>query len=212
MGKLKRIAGMLLLVLGLSAVGLLHPLRVQAAPSLPKKVTEYFCPGDYFWYELDGVTDVAAVKSVKNSKKSVAAYRTEVKNGVVNLVLAPRKAGTTKITCKVKYKGKTRKLTMKFTAKKYVNPLKSLKLGKKKLTKKFDGSMYYSLGVKKTLKKQVIKVKPKEGWTLDRVTWFNAKGGYREYGNKDKITLKKGDTLNIWMADPNGVQVGLVIY
>ena len=198
--------------LGLVLTALAVPGRAMAkAPSIPKAQSRYFVAGDRWWYSLEGVTSKSSVTKLKCSDKSVFDVK-KVKDGKkVFVVITPKKDGKATVSFRVKYKKKTYKLRTKLTAKKYVNPLSVLKLGKMNLTRKFDATSRYALGLQRDLKKQKLYVKLKSGWKLGNIIVFDDRSR-KYYDNKDKITVKKGQTINVWVEDSEGVGFNLVIW
>ncbi len=185
--------------------------RASAVPSVPKKESRYFVAGDRWWYPLKGITSKSAVSKLTSSDKTVMEAELVKSGRNVYMIAVPKKTGTATIRMKVRYQKKSYTLKTRLTAKKYENPLSVLKFGKQDLTKKFDASSRYSMGITRTLRNQKLYVRLKKGWSLSHITVFDDKTS-QSYENKDKITIKKGQTLNIWIKDAEGVGFNLVLY
>lgn len=125
-------------------------------------------------------TSVVSVKQTKYTYGSQAYYR---------ISLVPKKAGTT--TVSLKCKGKTYKT--KVTIKKYINPVKSVKIGTTSIaSSKFNSSATTRLSYTKFGSKNVkTTVSLKSGWKLEELYIF--KGDPRKGSMKPAIEyMQKG--------------------
>lgn len=142
-----------------------------------------------FW----GNTD-QKVTNLKSSKKSVATatlrYERNVKCYIVTLKL--KKAGTTKITCKVN----GRKYAVKLKVKKYSPAIKSLKVGSTDATDELAPKrMYRTVGgcyglTLFTSNKNKVSVVAEDGWKLNKiysVNYVNGKVIKKKYKNGSSV-------------------------
>ena len=131
-----------------------------------------------------------------SSNKGVLDYRYIFSNSIE---LEVKKAGTATLTCV--YKEKEYKI--KYVVKKYVNPVKTLKIGKKNYAKKFKKSHYLS-GCSYPIKGKLNVVAAKN-WKLKtmRLSYYDKEGGYCEknvkngkkiYGLSLSLTFKNKKT------------------
>lgn len=134
------------------------------------------------------------VTNLKSSKKSVAAatlkYERNVKCYIVTLKL--KKAGTTKITCKVNGK----KYAVKLKVKKYSPAIKSLKVGSIDATDELSPKrMYRTVGgcygmTVFASAKNKVSVVAEDGWRLNKiysVDYVNGKNVTKKYNNGSTV-------------------------
>ena len=130
------------------------------------------------WY--GGVFELQNVKNLKRKNISVVDADSDgCSKGCKTYYLVPKGPG--KASLSYTYKGK--KYTRNFVFKKYSNPVKSLKIGKKQLAKKFKSTYYYRTG--KTLKGK-LQVKAAKNWKLQKIE-YNGK----KVKNGAKVTYHK---------------------
>lgn len=140
-----------------------------------------------FW--SDGRSKVSKLKSSKSAvAKAKLKYLKDRNTYIAKIKL--KKAGTTKITCKVGSK----KYAAKIKVYKYETPIASLKVGKQDLTDSLmpenllrgSGASYEITAVGGT-KAQKVKVVPADGWKISKI--YTEKYSYK--GGKEKKTVKK---------------------
>lgn len=150
---------------------------------------------DDWWVDID-------METVTYSKEGIAelvknAYIDE-DDGTVEYYyhLQGLKVGTTVLTFQVRLgEGPWEEKTMTVNVVKYVNPFKTLKVGKKSYVKKFNSKVEYKTS-KKVSGKLVIT--PKTGWKINSIEKYIAKEyTYKTIKNKKKVTLAKGDELRV---------------
>lgn len=100
-----------------------------------------------------------------------------------------RGVGKTTITAVVSCEGKTYTQTLKLTVKKWVNPLKTLKIGSKSYKAKFEKTdVYYA---KKNFSKKKLTVTPAKNWKVTKIR------GFFTNSNTQKLTkLKSGSKIS----------------
>lgn len=132
---------------------------------------------------------VATVKVTKYAPEDHGGYTIP---GYYTLSVTLKKAGTTKIT--YYYKGK--KHTATFKVQKYVNPIKSFKLGSKEYKKCFNAKNLFMnprVGYPTTLSTGKIqgklKITPASGWKINRIYY-----GSEQTNNVERI--KNGATVS----------------
>lgn len=139
-----------------------------------------------FW--SDGLSKVSKLKSSKSTVgKAKLKYLKDRNTYIAEIKL--KKAGTTKITCKVGSK----KYAAKIKVYKYETPIASLKLGKQDLTDSLmpenllrgSGTSYEITAV--GTKAQKVNVVPADGWKISKI--YTEKYSYK--GGKEKKTTKK---------------------
>lgn len=140
--------------------GVMPQMEPQSISKLKGTVT--LANGNFYGYTFakGKLTDVKS-----SNEKVVAPLLNDT-----TLYLSPMKAG--KATVSYKYKGKTRKV--KIVVKKYVNPIKTLKLGNKNYAKLFKKSIYGRAAYKNYVGKR-IKVVPATGWKLKSLRYAKTK-------------------------------------
>ena len=150
---------------------------------------------DDWWVDID-------METVTYSKEGIAelvknAYIDE-DDGTVEYYyhLQGLKVGTTVLTFQVRLgEGPWEEKIMTVNVVKYVNPFKTLKVGKKSYVKKFNSKVEYKTS-KKVSGKLVIT--PKKGWQLIELRkYIHKKSQYINIKNKKKVKLAKKDDLQI---------------
>ncbi len=164
--KFKRVASMLIAIVTIVATLAIpqQTVTVKAASSPyfigEKHIAVYEKGGTEYsnWIVLSimNCTKKSEIKSLKSSNKNV---KVEAKDGYV-VATYPNKALSTTITCTVKKK----KLSTKLTVKKYQNPVKTFKIGSKNNASLFKYNSYYYEG--KTCKNQKFTVAANSGWKI----------------------------------------------
>lgn len=124
-------------------------------------------------------------KSSNEAIMSIPYGNYDSKTGVYTVSGSAFKSGKAKISFNLKVKNKTYKYSRTITVKKYANPFKSFKLGKKDFASKFKKATYapYILKGSKT-----VKIVPKKNWKLVSII------GLTEPGAKPAI-IKNGDKI-----------------
>ena len=156
-----------------------------------KNVTVYKFPGS----ELpDDDSSVYGIDLGKRDNKAKKVTFTSSKKGVISkpswtgsyAVFTAKKTGKTVLTIKVKNKnGSIKKYKVNVTVKKYVSPVKSLKIGKTELRKKMGKDLY--LTYKYANSKAKFSITPKKGWKVSKLN-YNA-----WYEGEDEELMEKGD-------------------
>ena len=168
-----------------------------AEPDIPEKKVFYLdgTVGESYIY-LYGVSKTSAIKNLKNSKKSVADVFRSVNGDTAVVAIRPKKAGTTTVSFNVKYKGKTIKAKTKVIARKYVNPLKSLKIGSVNFTSQFKKTGHITLN--RPLKGK-LSIKLKAGYKILEMNVYSWSGGstMKKVKNNKNVYVPKGKTLSI---------------
>gem|GEM_PF-4201756 len=176
------------------------PEKKVTAPSFPKEqITLPVMPGNYSGWLLNSKEGYPLeVKDVKSSNTKVAGVKINVNGDNYGKVLAitPKKAGTAKITFKLKINGTWKAYTMKIKAFKYQNPFSSIKIGNSKYTSKFNKTNSVKVSAKQLSGK--LRYKLKKGYKVDNIVIVDDNSGQLIKGgvkNNSKITLKKGNLL-----------------
>lgn len=109
------------------------------------------------------------------------------------LYVVAKKAGTTTISLVATAAGCTEEQTyqFEFSARKYVNPLKTIKIGKTNYAKKFNKISAFAKKGKKLSGKLTVKVK--KGWKIKKIQRVNMNQAYYTFKtikNNRKVTLK----------------------
>lgn len=146
--------------------------EVQAASSVyfnrySTKVVTYQ-PDDHYrmhtaTLSIMGCTKATEIKNLKSSNTGIC--RVKARPGYVQ-VYYYKKAGTATISCKVKGK----KISTKFTVKKYQSPIKSLTIGKKNFASKFKGIDNYDYYHTDKIKKQKLKITTANDWVIQSIS------------------------------------------
>ena len=203
----KKSLGLLLL-----AVVMLFGLGVTAkaeeqTPFLQKSLKAYAIKGETWWFWLRGVTSPKDVTNLKVTNKKIAKAVVEMDDGDVVLKVKVKNYGKTKVSLKAKANGKTYDLSCSMNFKKYTNPFKSIKVGKKNLTSQFKKRSYTTKmklsSLKAPLKDQKISIKMKKGWKLRNIYLTSYKND--EY---QQVSVKNNSKVTI---EP-GMDIGAVVY
>lgn len=176
-----------------------------------KRVVTYKPEGDtrdnYTVISIMGCNKKSEIKNLKSSDKSVTL---EKQDGYI-VAYYKNKAVKATITCTVK----NVKLKTTLTVKKYSNPLKTLKIGSKNYTSKFNKTDEFEL--KSAVKNQKLSVQLNKGWKITLVSIYNNKSKYYNVdGNKfsKKVSLGKGYS-SVYITCENektGVEESIVLY
>lgn len=130
-----------------------------------------------------------------NTKVLTVSKITDYDGGIAyNVTL--KKTGKATVTVKLRhlYSGKTITYKKVYTVKKYVNPFKTLKIGKTSLASGFSGGEIGSQGARLSGKLQIA---VKNGWKLSEIQFQPATGSSRKVKVGQKVTLTKGSMLYI---------------
>lgn len=167
--------------------------NVQAAtPKIDKKLKFYVYNSDvagacYSVY-IDNPTKKGKITKLKNSDDSVANV---FSGGADSFMVEPKSEGTTKVT--FKYAGKNFKT--KIVVKKWESPCKVFKVGKKNYTKYFKKMGGYNLNKQKKDKSEKIKIVPKSGWKLVKISkMFSGEKEKVKNNSKVKLSVKSTGT------------------
>lgn len=128
--------------------------------------------------------------TVKSSKKSVVEAKASSDKKSISLFA--NKAGSAKVTVTVtKKNGKKSSYPINVTVYKYINPVKSFKIGSKSFSFKKKSQQEWSpeYGFYDEKMKAKISVTPKAGWKLKAIYTNNDK----KVKNKSKVTIKGTD-------------------
>ena len=128
-------------------------------------------------------------KEIKNLKSSNKDIKVAARDGYIRVEYG-KKAAKSTITCTVKGV----KLKTTFTVKKYSNPCKTFKIGKTKLTSKFN--KINVIGTNKAFKNQKLDVKLKDGWKIRSVHVTSGTGSYSDYNSINKSSFSKKITVS----------------
>ncbi len=157
------------------------------------------------------------VKNLKSSDTSIATVTTKKIDNVTYIYAKAKRAGTTTVS----YKCNGQKYKIKVTVRKYVNPVKSIKIGSKTIkSSKFANTANYTLKYSK-FKNQTSKVtiNLKSGWTLDPIYYYfyYQKGWSKSdmIANKGKVTIAggKGAAIFFWAVnDSTGQRESIYLF
>ena len=155
-----------------------------------KDYTEWLIkPSSYIGYNIKNTvkTDKVTATSSNTSIAEVKAKASPEGEYYVECVL--KKAGTFKITAKIKRGSKTYTATMTAHILNYKNPIKTLKIGndKKNYAKLFAKKNGYDDGLKISGKKKIT-VKTNKDYKITEIQIY--------YKNGDVKKIKSGDTIN----------------
>ena len=159
-----------------------------------------------------GVTSVKAIKNPKSTNSKVAGINvrkaTKKKDGdvadyykiAVETII--KKAGKTTFSYSYTDKdGIARKDIVHYIIKKYTNPVKSLKIGKKEYRKKYNSIRHFAIA-KKNIKNKKLNIQLKKGWKIGAINRITSKGVV-QYKNGAKIPANKKDLIEIWIQKTN---------
>ena len=114
----------------------------------------------------------AKVKAAKSSNKKVMTAKCTNNERTHYVDLHFKKPGKAKLT----YKFKGKKHTVTFIVKKYKNPLKTFKIGKKNILSKFN-KVYYEVAPANCTGE--LKVKAKSGWKITKIKKYTGSAAKR---------------------------------
>ena len=134
---------------------------------------------------ITGTTKASQIKKLKSSNKNMKVSAQAAASGYIRVEY--KKPGKTTITCTVKGK----KLKTTFTVKKYSNPVKTLKIGSKSYTSKFNKVRIASSA--KKISKKTLNIKAKKGW---KIAWVSVYNGSSKFYTVNKTSFSKKITLN----------------
>ncbi|MBQ8986550.1 MAG: hypothetical protein IJ100_04810, partial [Lachnospiraceae bacterium] len=85
--------------------------------------------------------------------------------------------------------------TVKVKVIKFVNPVKTFKIGKKSYAKKYSGKPYYNFKKKVSGK---VKIKAKKGWKIIGIYFYDhSKNKNKKIKNGKKVTFSKYDGIQV---------------
>lgn len=130
------------------------------------------------------------VLSVKSSNKKVISVSiSEDRSEVIQRV---RKPGRANLVIKAKSKNRTYKIKQTLVVRKYKNPVKTFKVGKKDYASVFKNRMVHSIKGKAAIKGK-LSIVPQKGWEISEIVLDNFKNQvYRSIRNNRNINLKRG--------------------
>ena len=139
-------------------------------------------------------TDVLTV-SVRNTSKELDAEMADFSKVLISLRF--KKAGTAVLSYNYKdLNGNTVNVKDTFKVKKWVNPVKSLKIGSKEYKNKFKKDSTATIK-KKLIRNKKIKIKLKKGYKLAQIWTYTSKGKAKTHKNGFKMKFNKEDRLEI---------------
>ena len=199
------------------------PAKKVTAPYIPKEqITLPVYPGNsrlgaQGWALISKEGYGLEVKDLKNSNTKVAEVRTDMigDNYGKLLSVTPKKAGTAKITFKLKINGKWKAYTMKIKAYNYQNPFSSLKIGGKNYTSKHNNVNFFE--TTKAISGK-LSYKLKKGYKLNNILIYDINNGKvlkQKIKNNTKITLKKGTQISFEIRDTKrkvNTGIGIVVW
>ena len=152
-------------------------------------------------YKIGSTSDKRAmsVYGLSTSNKKVVTLSRVKKDGKYYIKLVSRNAGKATIKFKVRINNKVYSYRVPVTVKKYVNPIRTLKIGTNNLTKKYNSRMYYIAN--KTLRGR-LSIIPISGWYVKKVVEVNSNGELIRYLHKSNKTIvfPKTHAVNIIIA------------
>lgn len=197
----KRILGKKLMAITLlltMVITMLPVTEVQAkSPTFSKKIYLKCYPNRTDKNRTYGIfqniynpTTNGKVTKLKSSNPEVATVGKAQydKNGIV---ITPQNAGKTKVT--FKYAGK--KITSTVIVTEHENPFKSIKIGKKNLTKYFNVSDHYAMNKQKKTLKGKLNIKLKKDWKIEYINITDKQYNTKKVKNKSNVKLECGSTL-----------------
>lgn len=182
-------------------------------------VTVYkFAASSKNYYALDLGKKGANAKKItaSASKKGII---TEIDSYDGSVAFRAKKAGKTVLTIKVtKKSGTVKKYKVKVNVKKYISPIKSLKIGKSSYTKKLGNKT--DLAFKISGKKAKFSIKLKKGWKISNLEYYAMYDGDDEnlsdidktYKNNAVISFQKSEDYSEYVCftltnKDNGIKV-----
>ena len=132
------------------------------------------------------------VTQLKSSNPKVATV-SKLKHDKNSIIIAPKKAGKAKIT--FKYAGK--KFTSTVIVVEHENPFKSIKIGKKNITKYFNVSDHYAMNKQTKALKGKINIKLNKDWKIEYINIRDKQYNTKKVKNKSNVKLESDSTLVI---------------
>lgn len=189
-----------------AALGMVQRVHASAVDDLstPWEVTYYPNKKSFNYFYVVSTNDVTidmATVSVSNPAVAELIKKKMDSESETYYVIHVKKAGKATITVKAKEPNAgdetyvTKKIPIHCV--KYVNAIKSFKIGKKEYKKKFKKVDYF-WQQKKVAGKLNIKVK--KGWKIKKIWFYNyADNTQKKIKNGKKITLKKNTAVIVWV-------------
>ena len=142
--------------------------------------------------------------------KKYAKVKLVKKDGVLNVKLTPKKAGTIKFKFKYKLNKKTKSVTYSVKIVKHQNPLSVFKIGTTDLTSKYKSTFTYKSSKSISGK---LSIKMKKGYKVSNFTVYDSKANFengtftfQDYVDGDDVSLKKGNYVIIaYETKDNGI-------
>jgi hypothetical protein len=158
---------------------------------------------------IDGVTDFTISSSDEAVCRTELCERDGKYTSVDFTYIMP---GKVTLTATYNYKGKSYTNKARIKVVNYSSPFKSLKLGKKNITKCYDeknATHYgrYGYGYAKVSGKQVIKCTLKKGYKMYQNPTFQMKANVKKsitYKKNAKVNLSKVDYIHFYIKDKEG--------
>lgn len=142
---------------------------------------------------------VIDMDSVLSSNSKVASLKKNKNGRITEYLVRTKKTGRATLSFRAKNVGDEEYVdkTIEVTSKKYVNPVKTMKIGKKNYASRFKVRPAYYQGKKISGK---VSVKPGKGWKVSSIWFYDySKKKDKLIKNGRKITLGKGDSLFVWL-------------
>ena len=188
---------LIIMITALTLLFGMQTMTVAADIYIPKEETIVKAPNLFSQnIHLDGVKKKSDVTKVKSTNKSVLKAEVFDNNGTIYVGLQPKKDGKATVTFNYKLKGKTHSAKIKVKVVKYVNALKSLKIGSKEYASQFNKAEDIFQDKKLSGK---LNVKVKSGYSIVGINSYSSNGGvgFKTLKNGKKVTIKKGHVLSI---------------
>lgn len=166
---------------------------------------------------VGSTTKNGKVTSIGSTNKSVAAIGTKTGNGEAKgrkfIYITAKKAGKTTVS----YKADGTIYKHKVTAKNYVSPFSSLKLGKTDIASKFKKTNVYTVPYSKYANKKIkLSYKAKSGWSVDAEYLLSAKKQKADWVKNNgtfKVTKKNSMLkLNATNTKTNQLESVIIIF
>ncbi|MCI8483807.1 MAG: hypothetical protein HFH41_05660 [Lachnospiraceae bacterium] len=132
----------------------------------------------------------SSIKSLKSSDPSIARPYID-KNGNIRVYFF-KKTGKAVISFKIG----SQKLSSTINIKKYTNPLKTFKVGKKNFLSHFNNSTEYNYFHTSPWKNQKVSIKAASGWRISSLSMQYGTGTCKINANKKKISFSKKVTFD----------------
>lgn len=168
------------------------------------------------YYNIKNLEDGDKVVKATSSNKKIATVTVKkfTLAGKTNpsVVVKPKKAGTTTITCVIRRDGKNYKSKMKVTVVNYSNPLKSFKYNGKEYVEKFNEKPSYYYG-KKAPKKGKISVKANSEWSIVQIFTYSRNTGKGKNWKNNKTVNPKGATqLSVMVRNKKNKDITMTLH